>query len=370
MLFKKTLMMPIVLAGLLTFDVSFAHAQEFPWDTKDDAAPGFSSEPVAPGAAGAGAAPTLGFNPGTSALPLGSKSATGGGSSAFGSYMPPSADDIQQQMSADAEAQKEKMREIAFDAALEQLMPLTPEEIREMLGVFKENREAAESPVAVPTPKIYVGNVSLDPSAEPLVVQTSPGYVTTMTILDMTGAPWPVQDISWAGDFDVIPPENGGNVMRITPLTAHGKGNVSIRLVDLITPVTFTLNTQLEVSHYRFDAHIPKSGPLANVPIIERGGIETVASSDELVQYMDGYVPAEAETLSVNGVDGRTKAWKSGGRVILRTPLTLLSPSWDSSIASGDGTRIYSLKDTPVVLLSEKGQMVQAHLSIGALADE
>ena len=104
--------------------------------------------------------------------------------------------------------------------------------------------------------------------------------------------------------------------------------------------------------------------------VIEKGGIETVAESEGLIKFMDGYVPSDAEAMTVSGADGRTRAWKMGGRVILRTPLTLLSPSWDSSIASGDGRRVYSLKDTPVVLLSERGQMVQAHLSMGALADE
>jgi len=374
MLFKKTFIASMMLAGLLVFDSASVQAQ-VPSFGNDDA-PSFQPEALAP-SPNAGA-PSSGFpspspspSPfGAPALPLGNAGGQAGGSPFGGSFIPPSAEEIQQQMEEDAEVQKEKARQMAFDAALEGLMPLTPEEIREVLEVFKVNREAAETPIAVPEPKIYVGNVSLDPSATPLVIQTAPGYVSTVTILDMTGAPWPVQDISWAGEFDVIPPEEGGNVMRITPLTAHGRGNISIRLVDLITPITLSMNTQLDVAHYRFDAHIPQPGPLANIPIVEKGGIETVAESEGLIKFMDGYVPSDAEAMTVSGADGRTRAWKMGGRVILRTPLTLLSPSWDSSIASGDGTRVYSLKDTPVVLLSERGQMVQAHLSIGALADE
>ena len=45
------------------------------------------------------------------------------------------------------------------------------------------------------------------------------------------------------------------------------------------------------------------------------------------------------------------------------TPLTLLSPSWDSSVTSADGMNVYTLNDTPVVLLSDEGRMVRAHIT-------
>ncbi len=285
-------------------------------------------------------------------------------------FIPPSPEEIQLQMEIDNEEQAGEVREKAFDAAIKSLMPMTPEEIRKTLDAFKVNREAAEQPVAIPEPKIYVGSVSLDPGAKPLVIQMSAGYVTTFTISDVTGAPWPIQDISFAGDFEIIPPEEGGNVIRITPLTGHGKGNMSIRLVDLRTPVIFTLNTQLEVAHYRFEAQVPENGPLADVPIIEVGGIKTVADSSDLIRFLDGRVPDDAEGLFVDGVDGRTRAWNMNGRVVLRTPLKLLSPGWDNSVSSGDGTRVYSLNDAPVLLLSDRGKITQVHLSTGDISDE
>lgn len=366
-LLNKSFAAALGLACLLTMGSTMAAAQ-FPWQTQDDSAPGFRDQEQSPSPAGQppGAGPF-----GGGASPLGPGAALpGSGRPAMG-FAPPSPEEIQRQMEEDTKRQQGRLREMAFDQALEALMPLTPEEIRRMLDVFMVNREAAEQPVAIPTPRTFVGNVSLDPSAEPLVVQTSPGYVTTLNIVDMTGAPWPIQDISWAGEFEIVPPEEGGNILRITPMTAHGRGNMSIRLAELRTPITLTLTTQLEIVHYRFEARLPRSGPLAEVPLVERGGIDAVARADDLIQYMDGYVPGHAASLHVKGVDGRTRAWRTGdGNMILRTPMTLISPGWDSSISSGDGTRIYSLRETPVVLLSEKGRMVQAHLSTGAFADE
>jgi intracellular multiplication protein IcmK len=273
-------------------------------------------------------------------------------------------EEVQAQMELDTEEQKKKLEKQTFEEALKMLLPLSPEQIIKVLDNFKQSREASETPIATPSPKIEVQTVSLDPSQEPPTIKTSPGRVTTLTILDATGAPWPIQDVSWGGKFEITPPEEGGHIVRITPMTAHGAGNISIRLVDLITPVTFSIQTGLDEVHYRFDARIPKNGPLAKTPLIEYGGLNTVAGGDEnLVQMLDGTPPGSAEKLVVEGTDGRTSAWRASGHIYLRTPLTLLSPAWDSSVSSADGTNVYTMNDTPVILLSDQGKMVRAHIA-------
>lgn len=273
-----------------------------------------------------------------------------------------------EEMAAAAEAeaieQQRKIDEETFNEALKMLLPMKPEQIRRMLETFKDSREAAETPVAVPDAKVQVETISLDPSQSPPVIKTAPSRVTTLTVLDATGAPWPIQDVSWAGKFEVTGPEEGGHVIRITPQTAHGMGNISIRLIDLITPVTFTLRTGLDEVYYRFDARIPKQGPLAKTPLIAGGGLKAVVGGDEnLVQILDGTPPAKAQRLKVDGVDGRTTAWRLSGQIYLRTPLTLLSPSWDSSVSSADGMNVYTLGDAPVLLLSDEGRMVRANIA-------
>jgi len=273
-------------------------------------------------------------------------------------------EEMQIEMEVDIDAQNKKMDDATFDEAVKTLLPLKPEQIRSMLNSFKDSRQAAETPIAEPVPKVHVETISLDPSQTPSLIKTSPGRVTTLTVLDSTGSPWPIQDVSWAGKFDVAPPEEGGHVIRITPQTTHGIGNISIRLVDLITPVTFTLQAGLDEVFYRFDARIPKHGPLAKIPLIEYGGLNASVGGDEnLVQVLDGTPPASAEKLKVEGVDGRTNVWRVSGRIYLRTPLMLLSPSWDSSVTSADGMNVYTLNDTPVILLSDEGRVVRAHIA-------
>ncbi len=81
--------------------------------------------------------------------------------------------------------------------------------------------------ITMPVPKVEVDRLS-DPTQVPPVIKTAPGRVSTLIILDLTGSPWPIQDVSWAGKFDVTPPEEGGHVVRITPQSAHNVGNVSV----------------------------------------------------------------------------------------------------------------------------------------------
>ncbi len=273
-----------------------------------------------------------------------------------------------------AEERKEQARDEAFDAAIQGLLPLRPKEIRTLLERFDRTQESVETPVYPnPKPEVVVQNISLDPGAEPVVVKLAYGHVTTINFLDSSGAPWPVQDISWAGSFEVIEVEQGedgdedGSVsfthmFRISPQSEFAYGNMSITMTGLMTPVIITLETNREIVHYRFDAVIPEFGPLAEAPIIE-SGISTTAGDQDLSSILEGIIPANAARLNVSGADGRTSAYRYNESVYVRTPLTLLSPGWSSSAASADGTRVYQISDAPVLLLSDRGRMVRAKLS-------
>ncbi|MDD9899768.1 MAG: type IV secretion protein DotH [Alphaproteobacteria bacterium] len=311
-------------------------------DTEEDLGMG-NSNPLGPAAA----------------LPVQGGLAIGGASA----LAPDSPEEMQARLEQEAEDQLRKLEEEAFKGALKQLLPLTPGQIRTTYEEFGKSREAAETPLRVPQTHSRVQTISLDPADSPPVLRLVPGYVTTLSILDSSGAPWPVQDITFAGKFEVTPPASGEHIIRIVPLSAHGVGNLSLRLVDLITPVIFTLNTGLDDVDYRFDARVPKPGPLAKTPLIEFGGLDTVAGTDgNLVSVLDGTPPAGAEKLVMRGADGRSSAWRIGGKIYLRTALTLLSPAWNASVSSADGTVVYALNETPIILLSDNGKMVRAQL--------
>ncbi len=265
------------------------------------------------------------------------------------------------QLAAQAEIDHRTKEEKAFDAAMSGSFPLSPEQIRDVMQRMTATQRAGAPPPAPDvSPVVKVDNISLDPGVTPPLIKVAVGYVTTVNILDVTGQPWPIQDVAIGGNFDV-PGPNDAHVLRIIPQTRFGKGNLSVRLVGLTTPVTFRVESGKDEIYYRYDVRIPKTGPAAQVPLISRG-IGLQAGDDTLMTFLDGLPPKEAKALTIDGADRRTKAWKVAEVVYLRTPLTLLSPSWDSSARSADGTNVYALRDTPIIMLSDNGQLLRAHV--------
>ncbi len=265
-----------------------------------------------------------------------------------------------------AEELEDSFRKEAFQQALRQLLPLSPNEIRTLLEHYDRTEESTQVPVhPYPRPELIVQNVSLDPGVIPLSIKTAHGYVTTLSILDSSGEPWPIEDISWVGDFLIHEQsaQEHTHFLRITPESKFAHGNISMRLAGLKAPVIMTLETDRDLVHYRFDAVIPKRGPGARTPLIDPGVTLTSGDPDMSVA-LGGVVPHDADILNVSGVDGRTSAYIYNGLTYVRTPHTLLSPAWDSSVTSADGTKIYALEETPVVLLSDKGRMVRAYLNV------
>lgn len=258
-----------------------------------------------------------------------------------------------------------EIREDAFNAALSGLLPLRPAEIRRLLEYYDQTKEAVEVPVyPYPKAEVNVLSLSLDPGVTPPIIRVATGHVTTLNLLDVTGAPWPIQDVSWAGNFEIVEPEEGGHVLRITPMSDFAYGNISLRLLTLKTPITFTLQTHRDSVQYRVDARVPQYGPFASSPLID-AGISAVAGDADITAILDGTPPSGAIRLEVSGVDGRTSAWRFNGRTYVRTPLTLLSPGWDASVRSADGTSVYALANVPVLLLSDQGRVMRAHVAQG-----
>jgi len=266
---------------------------------------------------------------------------------------------LQEQSEAELE---EEIRREAFDAAITGLFPMRPEQIRALLLEYDATKRVTKEPVhGIPTPQVNVATVSLDPGVAPMIVTTATGHVTTLNVLDITGAPWPIKDISWAGDFEVIEPTEGGHIIRVTPLDSAAYGNMSIQLLTLKTPVTIMLKTSKDEVQYRVDARIPEYGPFAQASLIQ-GGTERVAGNALITSILDGVPPGGASRLNVSGVDGRTTAYNISGMTYLRTPLTLLSPGWEQSVSSADGMNVYALDQAPVLLLSDRGRFVRASL--------
>jgi intracellular multiplication protein IcmK len=268
---------------------------------------------------------------------------------------------------AQAQADAEEAKRIAehdqksFQRAATGVLPLSPDQVREFMHKVEQAQDASLSPYAgPPKSEVRIATLSLDPGAEPPVLNLAAGYVTTINMVDATGEPWPILDVGIGGNFEVSPTSAGSHVVRIMPLTRVGAGNLSVLLKDLPTPVIFKLNAGGPTVDLRYDARIGKMGPGAKPPLIERPRLE--AGDQTIMLLLANAPPSAAKRMKIAGLDERSMAWSANGHVYLRTPLTLLSPAWDSSASSADGMTVYEIGDAPVLLMSDNGAMVRAHL--------
>lgn len=251
----------------------------------------------------------------------------------------------------------------AFERTKRAVLPLETYQIRDLIRRLKVTQEAIQKPVLKPpVPHNVVKTISFDPSAKSETIQLYVGNVTALNIVDVTGAPWPIVDVAYGGNFDIKPPDAGGSILRITPLRDYARGNMIIRLLKLNTPITLLLEAGGEVVHHRFDARIPEYGPNARLPIVDEG-IKMVAGDSFVNSVLEGVTPNSGEKLKVEGLDARTSAYRVGTTLYVRTPLTMLSPSWRGSATSADGMNVYVLAEAPVLLFSDDGKLVRARIS-------
>jgi len=277
------------------------------------------------------------------------------------------AEEAAMQAEAQAEADQAKRENDhnhqSFDRASSGIMPLSPDQIREFMHRLENTQTAAQPPSGgPPKAEVKVTTLSLDPGVEPPQINLAAGYVTTITMVDATGEPWPILDIGVGGSFEVTPTQSNSDshVVRIMPLTRIGEGNLSVLLKTLPTPIIFRLSAGGPTVDMRYDARIPKLGPGAKVPLIDRPRLE--AGDQTIMMVLENAPPKEAKRMKVNGVDARTMAWMLGSNVYVRTPLTLLSPAWNASVSSADGMTVYEIGDAPILLMSDNGDMVRARL--------
>jgi len=369
-IFVYTLFGAIIGAGVLTAPVASSWAQE--------KLPSLTASPTSAATDTAATATALPTTAATATATIALPTAATSAKTSTGielNEVPPltttlSTEELHLQQQAEEEAaraaevkREEEHNQKSFKRASGGILPLSPDQIRDFMHRLENTQEASQAPFAGP-PKgeVKVMALSLDPGGEPPQINLAAGYVTTIDMVDATGAPWPILDVGVGGNFEVTPTQAGSHVVRVVPLTRLGAGNLSILLKDLSTPVIFRLSAGGPTFHMRYDARVPKLGPNAKTPLIERGKTGPVAGDQTIAMILENAPPKTAKRLKIGGLDARSMAWQLDDKVFVRTPLTLLSPAWNASASSPDGMTVYEIGDAPVLLMSENGALVRARL--------
>ena len=243
----------------------------------------------------------------------------------------------------------------AFANTMTNMMPLTPEQIKLLHQLFdKTQRAVAEEPGTPPKPTSSSVTVNMSPGATPPIIRLSQGYVSSLVFMDSTGASWPIAsfDIGDPKSFN-IQWDKKGHTLLVQSLSHYKSGNLAVMLKGLDTPIMITLMPGQTAIDYRVDLRVPRLGPNAN-PVLD--GLPA-SGNVALISVLDGIPPKGAESIKVTG--GECQAWTLGGKLYLRTPLTVLSPAWISVMSSSDGTHAYEIQKTPIILASERGKVVK-----------
>ncbi len=248
------------------------------------------------------------------------------------------------------------MRDQAFAGVTESALPMSPAQIRRLRELFGEIQQAStEIPGVPPRPTSASLIVNLAPGAVPPVVRLSAGFVTSLVFLDATGAAWPIQayDIGDPKSFN-IQWDKKSNTLLMQAMNFYKQGNLAVMLKDLNTPIMVTLLPGQKAVDYRVDMQVPRMGPNAEPAM---NGLPNGANP-ELLDVLNGIPPGHSQALKVMG--GECQAWVTEGKLFLRTPLTVISPSWVSMMSGPDGAmHAYELPKASVVLALQQGKMIK-----------
>lgn len=256
---------------------------------------------------------------------------------------------------------QEIRRQDAFNALMDDVLPLSPDQILKLHKYYDITQQAkASTPNPPPNPMFTSIVVNLEPGSQPPVIRLSAGFVTSILFVDSTGAAWPITAYS-VGDpqnFN-IQWDQKGNALFIQSMKQYSHGNLAIRLWGLDTPVMLTLVSGQKNVDFRVDLQVRGRGPDAKPATIDTTANAKV--NPLLINILDGIPPRDSIKLGVSGGEG--EAWLADNRIFFRTKLTVLSPAWTAKVASADGTHVYELMLTPSILASHNGRTIDIKLS-------
>jgi len=247
----------------------------------------------------------------------------------------------------------------AFMKMQSNLMPLSTDEIKTLKKKYYDTQKAVSAePGVAPKPTSSSVIVNLSPGATPPVIRLKAGYISSLVFLDSTGQPWPITayDLGNPGSFNIQPttPDGKTNTMLVQASSTYQPGNLAVMLKGQNTPIMLTLMPGQQAVDYRVDLRVPGMGPNAN-PTSD--GMPQ-SSDPMLLSFLDGVAPRGAKALEIEG-GGESQAWTYAHHMYIRTRMTLLSPSWMSTMSSPDGTHVYELVSAPVILVSDHGKLMQ-----------
>lgn len=248
-----------------------------------------------------------------------------------------------------------------YQESVNELLPLTPEQINAFEGKMDKTEKAIRN---LPAPKVTSRTlrVSLSPGSEIPTIEIVPGYVASVVLYDVTGAPWPgtSQTNGNQNFFQVDRPDvQPGNFLTVSAKANHASTNVIVTLLGHDIPLTVHLKTVDSQKDNRTTdgivaLQIDQRGPNAALPSI--GETRSSALSDDMLSFIDGN-PQNAERLKIEPEVAGLDAWLLNNYIYVRSEYALFWPSWDETASGAGGKhKVYRMPNVPSIIVSVNGK--------------
>ena len=246
--------------------------------------------------------------------------------------------------------------EVAF--AQDALLGVTPEQIRELKRMLDARQRASSEMLNPPKPVTGSVAVSLSPGATPPVIRPYMGSTSSFVVVDSTGAPWPVENFRVAnGDLFPVNRLDGphGSAFTVDTSLPYGQSNVVLKLAGVSSPVVISLVAGQAEHDARVEVRVQGRGPNSTVAM----GSLMPGTDSRLLPILDGVAPPGGKSVAVGGLEG-VRAWMlPGGRLLVRSPVKIVSPASTSFVISADGTHVYEFASTTQLLGLVDSRFVQ-----------
>lgn len=256
----------------------------------------------------------------------------------------------------------------AYKQVTEDVAPLSTEQIKALRKLIDDSERAAAAPPRfVPKPVSSSVTASLMPGATPPVVRLGANFVTNLLFVDQAGNPLIVTDVDpgAASAFTVTwakGAKQGSNVISLSPKSTYAMGNVSITLDGVAAPVSLTLVSGQREVDYRVDIRVKGVGVFGRSAVANSSGSSLPEGVDPIMLGLLEGVPPDGSRQLVSS-NSEAQAWEFHNRFYIRTGYILLSPAYIAVQKSADGTSVYEIPSTPVLIALSGGSTIQINLS-------
>lgn len=251
--------------------------------------------------------------------------------------------------------------------ALEQVAPLEPAEVSDLMGKLYERQRAAGQNVTGQRPAKPITSaetLDLSPGATPPVLRIAIGQGSVISFVDAAGRPWEIVDDLNFNDRAYSVRLLGPHLYAIT-LKSRETAHVTVVLKGLPRPISITAVPATQETDYIKEFMVPRfidGQPPASVASSAQEGA-LAFNAPELLNFLYRTPPKGARQLSVSGLPDVT-AWQTGPtKMVVRTGGQVVIPAFSRRHGSSDGAAVFEVPLTPVVSITQGGVMHRVQVS-------